>query len=304
MDTVTTTTLGGFCSYLFYHFLDNILHDMAWILFAAYWRGLREIALQGCKRRDHGRMGYGHLANSTWSTAHLQSIMHRRTKRKKKKAEKKIECDKITVSYIAAGLLCLLYFLRGMPTPWLIACGEYSASFFHHFIFHLTVVDVRHFCWDCYICSFFLSALVIWYRFIIPCIGSFFIFFFGNVPVLLRVYNPVSPCRSTRPQESRTTWSFMSMWRGWMGQGFSLDYTISLLVFVGFYSFVCDIMNPWMNRSYYLLHVYIEVYYNGFYCILFNFFEVSQVLWWINRTKQLSSIVYNKASHSERKPSV
>lgn len=29
MDTVTTTTLGGFCSYLFYHFLDNILHDMA-----------------------------------------------------------------------------------------------------------------------------------------------------------------------------------------------------------------------------------------------------------------------------------
>ena len=69
------------------------------------------------------------------------------------------------------------------------------------------------------------------------------------------------------------------MWRGWMGQGFSLDYTISLLVFVGFYSFVCDIMNPWMNRSYYLLHVYIEVYYNGFYCILFNFFELSQVLW-------------------------
>lgn len=89
------------------------------------------------------------------------------------------------------------------------------------------------------ICVVFLSALVIWYRFIIPCIGSFFIFFFGNVPVLLRVYNPVSPYRSTRPQESRTTWSFMSMWRGWMGQGFSLDYTISLLVFVGFYSFIC-----------------------------------------------------------------
>ena len=157
MDTVTTTTLGGFCSYLFYHFLDNILHDMAWIIFTASWRRLREIALQGCNGETHGRMGYGHLANSTWSTAHLQSIMHRRTKRKKKKAEKKIECDKITVSYIAAGLLCLLYFLRGMPTPWLIACGEYSASFFHHFIFHLTVVDVRHFCWDCYICSFFFS---------------------------------------------------------------------------------------------------------------------------------------------------
>ena len=53
------------------------------------------------------------------------------------------------------------------------------------------------------------------------------------------VYIPHSPYRSTRPQESRTTWSFMSMWRGWMGQGFSLDYTISLLVFVGFYSFIC-----------------------------------------------------------------
>lgn len=36
-------------------------------------------------------------------------------KKKKKKAEKKIKCDKITVSYIAAGLLFLLYFLRGLP---------------------------------------------------------------------------------------------------------------------------------------------------------------------------------------------
>lgn len=34
---------------------------------------------------------------------------------KRKKAEKKIKCDKITVSYIAAGLLFLLYFLRGLP---------------------------------------------------------------------------------------------------------------------------------------------------------------------------------------------
>lgn len=57
MDTVTTTILGGFCSYLFYHFLDNILHDMAWILFAAYWRRLREIALQGFNGGTQERMG-------------------------------------------------------------------------------------------------------------------------------------------------------------------------------------------------------------------------------------------------------
>ena len=157
---------------------------ISWIIFYTTWHEFFSLPIDEdygkllCKASTEGRRNewvYGLLAHSTWSTAHLQSIVHWRTKEKKQK--KKIKCDKITVSYIAAGLLCLLYFLRGMPTPWLIACGEYSASFFHHFIFHLTVVDVRHFCWDCYICSFFLSALVIWYRFIIPCIGSFLYLF-------------------------------------------------------------------------------------------------------------------------------
>lgn len=126
---------------------------------------------------------YGLLAHSTWSTAHLQSIMHRRTN--KKKAEKKIECDKITVSYIAAGLLFLLYFLRGLPHHNSMACGGYSASSFIILFFILPSLMFVISAGIVIYVLLFLSALVIWYRFIIPCIGSFFIFFFGNAPVLL-----------------------------------------------------------------------------------------------------------------------
>ena len=162
----------------------------------------------------------------------------------KKKKEKSRKKDRVRQNYgfiYRGGIIVSIIFSSWNAYTmtnclWAIFCFFFSSFYFSSYrrwcsSFLLGLLYMFFF--------FFLSALVIWYRFIIPCIGSFFIFFFGNVPVLLRVYNPVSPYRSTRPQENRTTWSFMSMWRGWMGQGFSLDYTISLLVFVGFYSFIC-----------------------------------------------------------------
>lgn len=175
MDTVTTTILGGFCSYLFYHFLDNILHDMAWILFAAYWRRLREIALQGFNGGTQERMGlrtFGAL-----DVINRPLAKHSALEDKRKKAEKKKSSATKLRFHISRRDYCFYYiFFVDCLHHDSMACGGYS-SFFHHFIFHLTVVDVRHFCWDCYICSFFLSALVIWYRFIIPCIGSFLYLF-------------------------------------------------------------------------------------------------------------------------------
>ena len=177
-----------------------------------------KLFLQGCKRRDAGTNGFTDIWRTRRDqTTHLQSIMHRRIKRKKKKSRKKRSSATKLRFHLSRRDYCFYYiFFVDYLHHDSMARGGYSAFLF----FSSFYSSYRRWCWSFLLgllYMFLLSALVIWYRFIIPCIGSFFIFFFGNVPVLLRVYNPVSPYRSTRPQESRTTWSFMSMWRGWMG---------------------------------------------------------------------------------------